>query len=246
MQVFKTAIKTVLRHPMYLIVYAGFLSMMGVFIASGLTFGGTNDSEFSPYETKFAVIDRDGSALSDGLAAYLREQGIEVPIEDSQMALQDAVAKVRARTSSSFRKGSATRSWKRAHRRRAATLETVYSFYSTEGSLMDQMVNSYLASRARTPASKDRLRRRYRAARTEAMAESAETDSVEGGRNLVRGAAVRVLPPMGTYTLFASIIVCVGVMMTTLNRTDLRRRNLVSPLRPCPTGCSWRRAACWS
>ena len=81
MQVFKTAIKTVLRHPMYLIVYAGFLSMMGVFIASGLTFGGTNDSEFSPYETKFAVIDRDGSALSDGLAAYLREQGIEVPIE---------------------------------------------------------------------------------------------------------------------------------------------------------------------
>ena len=91
MQVFKTAIKTVLRHPMYLIVYAGFLSMMGVFIASGLTFGGTNDSEFSPYETKFAVIDRDGSALSDGLAAYLREQGIEVPIEDSQMALQDAV-----------------------------------------------------------------------------------------------------------------------------------------------------------
>ena len=38
MQVFKTAIKTVLRHPMYLIVYAGFLSMMGVFIASGLTF----------------------------------------------------------------------------------------------------------------------------------------------------------------------------------------------------------------
>ena len=33
MQVFKTAIKTVLRHPMYLIVYAGFLSMMGVFIA---------------------------------------------------------------------------------------------------------------------------------------------------------------------------------------------------------------------
>ena len=112
MQVFKTAIKTVLRHPMYLIVYAGFLSMMGVFIASGLTFGGTNDSEFSPYETKFAVIDRDGSALSDGLAAYLREQGIEVPIEDSQMRCKTPWPRVRARTSSSFRKGSATRSWK--------------------------------------------------------------------------------------------------------------------------------------
>ena len=91
MQVFKTAIKTVLRHPMYLIVYAGFLSMMGVFIASGLTFGGTNDSEFSPYETKFAVIDRDGSALSDGLAAYLREQGIEHVYDSRSTAFADEI-----------------------------------------------------------------------------------------------------------------------------------------------------------
>ncbi|MFR1637813.1 MAG: hypothetical protein ACLSVD_00770 [Eggerthellaceae bacterium] len=112
MQVFKTAIKTVLRHPMYLIVYAGFLSMMGVFIASGLTFGGTNDSEFSPYETKFAVIDRDGSALSDGLAAYLGSRASKFPSKTARWRCKDAVARVRARTSSSFRKGSATRSWK--------------------------------------------------------------------------------------------------------------------------------------
>lgn len=160
MQVFKTAIKTVLRHPMYLIVYAGFLSMMGVFIASGLTFGGTNDSEFSPYETKFAVIDRDGSALSDGLAAYLREQGIEVPIEDSQMALQDAVAKGQSSYILIVPEGFGDAFVEAARTGdELPTLETVYSFYSTEGSLMDQMVNSYLASRARTPALKDRLRR---------------------------------------------------------------------------------------
>ena len=145
MQVFKTAIKTVLRHPMYLIVYAGFLSMMGVFIASGLTFGGTNDSEFSPYETKFAVIDRDGSALSDGLAAYLREQGIEVPIEDSQMALQDAVAKGQSSYILIVPEGFGDAFVEAARTGdELPTLETVYSFYSTEGSLMDQMVNSYL------------------------------------------------------------------------------------------------------
>ena len=34
----------------------------------------------------------------------------------------------------------------------------------------------------------------------------------------------------GTYTLFASIIVCVGLLMGTINRTDLHRRNLVSPV----------------
>ena len=137
MQVFKTAIKTVLRHPMYLIVYAGFLSMMGVFIASGLTFGGTNDSEFSPYETKFAVIDRDGSALSDGLAAYLREQGIEVPIEDSQMALQDAVAKGQSSYILIVPEGFGDAFVEAARTGdELPTLETVYSFYSTEGSLM--------------------------------------------------------------------------------------------------------------
>ena len=192
MQVFKTAIKTVLRHPMYLIVYAGFLSMMGVFIASGLTFGGTNDSEFSPYETKFAVIDRDGSALSDGLAAYLREQGIEVPIEDSQMALQDAVAKGQSSYILIVPEGFGDAFVEAARTGdELPTLETVYSFYSTEGSLMDQMVNSYLGiagAYAGLEGSASQGDIVQHAA--EAMAESAETDSV-------RGAAVRVLPPLG-------------------------------------------------
>ena len=159
MQVFKTAIKTVLRHPMYLIVYAGFLSMMGVFIASGLTFGGTNDSEFSPYETKFAVIDRDGSALSDGLAAYLREQASKCPSKTARWHCRTPWP--RSELVHPHRSGRVRRRVRgsRAHRDELPTLETVYSFYSTEGSLMDQMVNSYLGIAARTPALKDRLRR---------------------------------------------------------------------------------------
>ena len=232
MQVFKTAIKTVLRHPMYLIVYAGFLSMMGVFIASGLTFGGTNDSEFSPYETKFAVIDRDGSALSDGLAAYLREQGIEVPIEDSQMALQDAVAKGQSSYILIVPEGFGDAFVEAARTGdELPTLETVCSFYSTEGSLMDQMVNSYLGiagAYAGLEGSASQGDIVQHAA--EAMAESAETDSVEVGGTSSEAQRFVFFLQWGTYTLFASIIVCVGVMMTTLNRTDLRRRNLVSPL----------------
>ena len=62
------------------------------------------------------------------------------------------------------------------------------------------------------------------------MAESAETDSVEVGGTSSEAQRFVFFLQWGTYTLFASIIVCVGVMMTTLNRTDLRRRNLVSPL----------------
>ena len=232
MQVFKIAIKTVLRHPMYLFVYAGFLSLMGVFIASGLTFGGSSDNGFSPYETKFAVIDRDASAFSEGLTAYLREQGTEVPVEDSPMALQDAVAKGQSSYTLIIPEGFGEAFAKAAREGdELPTLETVYSYYSTEGNLMDQMVNEYLGiARAYAglegAASLDDIVQHT----DEIMAEAAEADSVQVGGTSSEAQRFVFFLQWGTYTLFASIIVCVGVLMTTLNRTDLRRRNLVSPL----------------
>ncbi|MFR3090623.1 MAG: ABC transporter permease [Eggerthella lenta] len=178
------------------------------------------------------MIDRDGSALSDGLAAYLREQGIEVPIEDSQMALQDAVAKGQSSYILIVPEGFGDAFVEAARTGdELPTLETVYSFYSTEGSLMDQMVNSYLGiagAYAGLEGSASQGDIVQHAA--EAMAESAETDSVEVGGTSSEAQRFVFFLQWGTYTLFASIIVCVGVMMTTLNRTDLRRRNLVSPL----------------
>lgn len=232
MQVFKIAIKTVLRHPMYLLVYAGFLSLMGVFIASGLTFGGSSDNGFSPYETKFAVIDRDASAFSEGLTAYLREQGTEVPVEDSPMALQDAVAKGQSSYTLIIPEGFGEAFAKAAREGdELPTLETVYSYYSTEGNLMDQMVNEYLGiARAYAglegAASLDDIVQHT----DEIMAEAVEADSVQVGGTSSEAQRFVFFLQWGTYTLFASIIVCVGVLMTTLNRTDLRRRNLVSPL----------------
>ena len=145
MQVFKAALRTVLRHPLYLLVYAAFLSLMGVFMASGLSFGGSDAAAFVPYETTFSIIDRDGSDLSQELAAYLRTCGIEAPIEDTRTALQDAVAKGQSSYVLIVPPGfgealmDAARSDKEA-----PALQTVYSYYSLEGSLMDQEVNEYL------------------------------------------------------------------------------------------------------
>lgn len=96
---------------------------------------------------------------------------------------------------------------------------------------MDQMVNSYLGiagAYAGLEGSASQGDIVQHAA--EAMAESAETDSVEVGGTSSEAQRFVFFLQWGTYTLFASIIVCVGVMMTTLNRTDLRRRNLVSRL----------------
>ncbi len=36
MQVFKTALRVVLTHPVYVVVYVGFLSLLGLFVAMGV------------------------------------------------------------------------------------------------------------------------------------------------------------------------------------------------------------------
>ena len=145
MQVFKAALRVVLRHPLYLLVYAVFLSFMGVLMASSLPFGEAEDAEFVGHRTRFSVIDRDGSDLSQGLAAFLGERGEEVPLEDTPIALQDAVAKGQSGYVVIVPEG-----FGQALMDAAASggdvpeLETVYSYYSLEGNLMDQEVNEYL------------------------------------------------------------------------------------------------------
>ncbi len=232
MQVFKTAVKTVLRHPMYLLVYAVFLSFMGVFIASGLTFGGLDDSEYTPYETKYSVIDRDGSAFSQGLAAFLAEHGTEVPLEDTEIALQDAAALGQSSYTLIIPEGYGEAFVEAARAGDdAPTLDTVYSYYSVEGNLMDQNVGEYLGiARAYAGLAGDASMSAIVNHADDVMRESAQVESVQVGGSSSEAQRFVFFLQWGTYTLFASIIVCVGVLMTALNRTDLRRRNLASPL----------------
>lgn len=232
MQVFKTAVKTVLRHPMYLIVYAVVLSFMGVLIASGLSFGGSDEGEYTPHETKYSVIDRDDSAFSRGLTAFLGEHGTEVAIEDTEMALQDAVAKGQSSYTLIIPQGYGDAFVKAAQTGDdAPTLDTVYSYYSIEGNLMDQTVREYLGiARAYAGLAENATQSAIVEHAADVMRESAQVESVQVGGSSSEAQRFVFYLQWGTYTLFASIIVCVSVLMSTLNRTDLRRRNLVSPL----------------
>ena len=66
MKVFKAAVAITLRHPLYLLVYAVVLSLLGVLMASSLSFGEGDDAPFAAYRAKFSVIDRDGSGPFPG------------------------------------------------------------------------------------------------------------------------------------------------------------------------------------
>ena len=183
MQVFKAALRVVLRHPLYLLVYAVFLSFMGVLMASSLPFGEAEDAEFVGHRTRFSVIDRDGSDLSQGLAAFLGERGEEVPLEDTPITLQDAVAKGQSGYVVIVPEG-----FGQALMDAAATggdvpeLETVYSYYSLEGNLMDQEVNEYLGvARAYAGLLPDASQADIAAHAGETMASSASVGPVQLG-----------------------------------------------------------------
>lgn len=232
MQVFKTAVKTVFRHPLYLLVYTVFLSMMGILMASSLPFGEGEDAQFAQFQTKFSVIDRDGSDLSRGLTSYLGEHGIEVPLEDTEIALQDAVAKGQSSYVLIVPEGFGDALVYAARTGTdAPELETVYSYYSLEGSLMDQQVNEYVGiARAYAGLSLDASQAAVVTHANDVMAESASVETVQLGGGTSEAQRFVFYLDWGTYTLFATIIVCVGLLMSTVNRTDLKRRNLVSPV----------------
>lgn len=232
MKVFKAAVAITLRHPLYLLVYAVVLSLLGVLMASSLSFGEGDDAPFAAYRAKFSVIDRDGSDLSRGLVDCLGEHGIEMPLDDAEIALQDAVAKGSVSyvliVPEGF--GQAVLDTARAGGD-APMLETVYSYSSLEGSLLDQKANEYVGlARAYAALVPDASLADVAAHAGDATGASAPVDTVQLGGG--SGSAQRFVFyfSWGTYTLFASIVVCVGLLMGTLNRTDLRRRNLVSPL----------------
>ncbi len=93
MSTFKAALRVAAAHPFYILIYTFFVSLMGALIALSVA-GGTDAGEqaFEPYDARVAVVDRDGSELSDALRNYLSDRYDLVDVADEDAELQDAVA----------------------------------------------------------------------------------------------------------------------------------------------------------
>ena len=93
------------------------------------------------------VVDRDGSELSAALKDFALKDAVEVHVEDSTFALQDAAAKDLASyvliIPEGFQEGLVEAAHSGAD---APTLETVVSYQGARGALMDQRVKAYVQS----------------------------------------------------------------------------------------------------
>lgn len=231
MQAFKCALKVVAQHPIYLLVYVGFLSMMGLFITGGLNFGGTSDG-YEPAQTPFAVIDRDQSDLSRAVGAFLEDQGTSVEVADEARACQDAVATgqvdyllvIPAGFGADFLE--AARDGAEGPR-----LAATFSYSSLSGVLVDTQLNQYLglvrAAAVLEPTASEAavVARATASAAEQAVVETVAVPGTDAGAE-----PFLFYLKWSAYPLTVAIVVSVGIVMGAFNRTDLRRRVAVSPV----------------
>lgn len=87
MSTFKAALRVVAAHPLYLTIYALVISLMGAVIV--LTSSASSSSETAEYEpcaVEVAIVDRDGSPLSQAFARHMGDLYALVDVADEPRA----------------------------------------------------------------------------------------------------------------------------------------------------------------
>jgi ABC-2 type transport system permease protein len=231
MQVFKAALKTFFRHPIYLVVYVVWMSCMGLFM-------GMSDTDVQGEEyiqrPNVAVIDRDGGELAQSLKAFVFDNSVAVELEDTERALQDAVMQERARYIVIIPEGfSADFAKAAADGKATPSLQTVVGAQSTEATMMDNLVDEYLnVARTYTLALPDAGQDQVVARTDSAMERSADVSVMQITEVPSVSSSFLLYLQFASYTILLSIAVCSAVVMSRFGREETRRRIGSSPISP--------------
>lgn len=228
MSTFRTSLRIVAAHRVYILIYLFLLSMLG------LLTGPHGDSTSVAVDEKpptVAVIDHDGSTVSQGLTRYVESTGEVVPLDDSRRAMQDATAQDRIQYilvipagygddfTAAARNGS-----------QAPALDTVVSYQSAAGSLMDVRTNAYLGQvRDHLSAVPGGTPDQAVAMADETVAHSTRAELIASDSTPLPGGLV-VFAQFSTYPLFAFATVSISTLMTALGRRPVRSRTDSSPV----------------
>ena len=229
---FSCALRILWAHRIYLLIYLVVMSLMGVFVASQ-SIPPSTDGSMPEAPAAVAVIDRDGSAVSRGLAAYLGREAELVEVADTQRALQDAVAQESVDCLLVVPAGYGDALVEAARTGvEAPALESSLSTSGAAGLLVQiqaqgwlQAVYGFVDTLGATPEEAVELADQT----TEAGAEASVAPVSEGTRTLQQRLALRVYLAFSEYPIFAAATVCIAVLMRALNQRDVRERILVAP-----------------
>ncbi len=228
MSTFKTCVRVVAAHRLYILIYLVLLSVFG------LLTGSARSEDFSSQVTtataNVAVIDRDDSAISRGIKDYVESVGKVQPLEDSTQAIQDATAQNRVNYVLIIPAGYGQR-LQQATRQgiEPPRMDTVIGYESASGALMNVRTDSYTGQVADYLATLTDDPTRAVALAEETMNHSAPAERIAQDTAPLSHSFL-VYTRFSLYPLMAFAIVTISTLMTALGRRAVRSRLDAAPV----------------
>lgn len=234
MSTFRAALRVAAAHPLYVVIYTVFVSLMGAFIALSM---GASDAAtataYEPYPAAVAIVDRDGSDVSRAFVDHMAGRYDLVDVADDPAYLQDSVATGRVDCVFVIPSGFG-RDLVQAARdgRELPAVEEAYGV-STQASALTGVEAQRWASLAGSAAAMhpDADQAKIALLANDA-AESRAQVKVHATKSAQTWGAADQLGQylrFGTYAVTSSVIVCVGMVLTAMSEPDLRRRLEAGP-----------------
>ena len=229
MSTFRTSLRIIWGHRLYVVIYLVFISMLGVLAVGGAIVPDAEETGFIAAKPTVAVIDRDGSEISRGITEYVDAQGTSVDVADNERSIQDAAAEDRASYVLVIPAGYGDDLMDAAATGgEVPALETVVSYQSSAGTLMDLSVRGYLQSAYGFAATVASSQADVVRLASDAAAEKSETTITTATEPLTSWLLYYF--QFSTYPIFASVTMVVAVLMNSLNERDVRMRSLAAPI----------------
>lgn len=227
MQVYKAFFKIIQKNRGQILIYLVVFMVLALLLSS--TYNPPQDTDFTKVKVNIAFINDDGdSQLVDGLKTYLGENANLVDLPDDTQQLQDAlffrkveyILRVPAGFTEALLSGQDVQ------------LEKTTVPDSTSNVYMDLLINKYLnTAKTYTTYMPGLTQTKLVSYLENDLAEAAEVTMISSGSHSAAAEKSGYYFNYLSYSMFAILILGVCSVMLVFNDTDLKRRNLCSPIR---------------
>ena len=227
MQVYKAFFKVIQKNRGLILIYLVVFMVLALLLSS--TYNPPQDTDFTKVKVNIAFINDDGdSQLVDGLKTYLGENATLVDLPDDTQKLQDAlffrqveyILRVPAGFTEAMLSGQDVQ------------LEKTTVPDSTSNVYMDLLINKYLNTVKTYTTYMPGLSQAELVSYLEKdLAEATEVTMISNGSHSAAAEKSGYYFNYLSYSMFAILILGVCSVMLVFNDTDLKRRNLCSPIR---------------
>ena len=222
MSTFKTSLKIVAAHRNYVLIYLMALSLLGLSVGAARTEDASN--QVKEATASVAVIDRDGSTISQGVKDYVESVGKAQSLEDSRQAIQDATAQNRISYILIIPAGYGKQLQQTAHEGdEPPRMDTVIGYESASGALMNVRTDSYAGQVADYLSTLTDDPARAVALAKETMNRSAPAERIAPDSTSLSHSFL-VYARFSLYPLMTFAIVTISTLMTALGRRAIRSR----------------------